>query len=81
METYRFKTNINCQHCVAKVKPELDKLNGMKEWSVETDQKDKTLTVKGEKLKPEDVQAAVESAGFTADQKKGGIMDTLFGKK
>lgn len=80
METYKFKTNINCQHCVAKVKPELDKLKGMKEWEVETNHKDKTLTVKGEKLKPEDVQAAVESAGFTADQKKGGIMDALFGK-
>lgn len=81
METYKFKTNINCQHCVAKVKPELDKLGGMEEWAVETDQKDKILTVKGEKLKPEDVQAAVQSAGFTAEPKKGGIMDTLFGKK
>lgn len=81
MKTYQFKTNINCQNCVAQVKPALDKLDGVKEWQVETGDKDKTLTVKGEQLEPEDVQAAVKSAGFTADQKKGGILNTLFGKK
>lgn len=81
MKTYQFKTNINCQNCVAQVKPVLDKLDGLKEWNVETTDKDKTLTVKAENLKPEEIEAAVKSAGFTADSKKDGILNTLFGKK
>ncbi len=81
MKTYQFKTNINCQNCVAQVKPELDKLEGLKEWKVETGDKDKILTVKTEQLKPEEIEAAVKSAGFTAESRKSGILNTLFGKK
>lgn len=66
METYQYKTNINCQSCVARVKPELDKLEGVQEWKVETGDKDKILSIKGERLKPQEVEAAVKKAGFTA---------------
>lgn len=66
MKTYQYKTNINCQSCVARVKPELDKLEGVQEWKVETGNKDKILSIKGENLQPQEVEAAVKKAGFTA---------------
>lgn len=73
MKTYTYKTNINCQSCVARVKPELDKLEGVREWKVETGDKDKVLSIKGENLKPQEMEEAVKKAGFTATSKKEGI--------
>ena len=81
MKTYKFKTNINCGNCVAKVTPELNELQGMDAWKVDTNDKDKTLTASGENLKEEEVMQAVKRAGFTATPKKEGILNTLFGKK
>ena len=81
MNTYKFKTNINCGNCVAKVTPELDELQRLDEWKVDTSDKDKTLTASGENLEQDQVMQAVKRAGFTATPKKEGILNTLFGKK
>lgn len=81
MSTYKFKTNINCGNCVAKVTPELNELQGLEEWKVDTNDKDKTLTASGKELDEEQVMNAVKRAGFTAAPKKEGILNTLFGKK
>lgn len=81
MKTYKFKTNINCGNCVAKVTPELNDLQGLEEWKVDTNDKDKTLTATGSKLEEDQVIKAVKRAGFTASPKKEGILNTLFGKK
>ncbi|WP_017732697.1 heavy-metal-associated domain-containing protein [Nafulsella turpanensis] len=81
MSTYKFKTNINCGNCVAKVTPELNELQGLDEWKVDTSDKDKTLTASGKDLDQDQVMQAVKRAGFTATPKKGGILNTLFGKK
>ncbi len=62
----KFKTNIKCMGCVAKVTPELDKAAGAQQWEVDITTPDKVLTVITETLEAEEVVAAVEKAGFTA---------------
>ncbi len=46
MNTLKFKTNINCGGCIAKVTPFLDKAEGIASWSVDTNVPEKILTVK-----------------------------------
>ena len=66
MKDLQFKTNINCGGCVSKVTPVLNSTEGVCEWSVDTTQKDKVLTVKTDSLSANEVIAAVEKAGFKA---------------
>lgn len=60
----QFKTNINCSGCVASVKPHLDRVEGIYEWSVDTEDKDKILTVKLEGVTEAEVKELVRKAGF-----------------
>lgn len=68
MKQYKFRTNINCSGCVAKVTPVLNENPGVKEWNVDTANPGKVLTVETENLKEEDVKALVQKAGFKAEQ-------------
>ncbi len=63
MNTYKFKTNINCGGCVSGVTPFLNKLENIN-WSVDTDNPDKILTVETETVSEEDIIKAVKKAGF-----------------
>ena len=45
MKTLKFKTNVNCGGCIAKVTPHLNKLKGIDKWSVDTTTPMKVLTV------------------------------------
>lgn len=63
-KTLRLKTNLNCQSCVATVKPFLDAESTINHWKVDTASKDKILTVEGEGLAEASVVAAVRNAGF-----------------
>lgn len=63
-KTLRLKTNLNCQSCVATVKPFLDAESTISHWGVDTAAKDKILTVEGEGVEQETVAAAVRNAGF-----------------
>jgi copper chaperone len=67
METLKFKTNIKCSGCVAKVTPELNNTAGEHNWSVDIQSPDKILTVVAEDLTPEQVREAVNRAGFQAE--------------
>lgn len=67
MKQYRFKTNINCGGCVAKVTPHLNENKDIKEWKVDTANPNKVLTVETGNLKEEDVKAIVQKAGFRAE--------------
>lgn len=60
----QFKTNINCSGCVASIKPHLDNAAGVREWNVDTANKDKILTVKSEGITKEQVIETVQKAGF-----------------
>ncbi len=63
-KTFRLKTNLNCQACVAAVKPHLDAERAIIRWEVDTTVPDKILTVEGEDVSEEAVAAAVRRAGF-----------------
>ncbi len=61
---FQFKTNINCGGCIASVKPHLDKAEGICHWEVDTNNKDKVLTVKSEGITEQEVIFTVQKAGF-----------------
>lgn len=63
-ETLKFKTNINCSGCVAQVKPTLDATKGIERWEVDTEDRNKILTVIGEDLSEQDIVEAVRLSGF-----------------
>ena len=64
---FQFKTNLNCGGCVSKVKPDLDNAHNINEWSVDTDNPDKILTVKSGGITKDEVAAIIRSKGFTAE--------------
>ena len=67
MKTYQFKTNIKCGGCIATVTPYLNANNEIKHWSVDTDNKDKILTVEAENLSGEAITEIVKKAGYQAE--------------
>lgn len=67
MTTLKFKTNINCGGCVAKVAPVLNEWNGIIKWEVDTTNPQKTLTVETDSLKEEDVIAKLKAIGFKTE--------------
>jgi len=69
METLSFKTNINCNNCVAKVKPFLNQIENIENWQVDINNADKILSVSGEEeLSSEEVIEAVQKAGFSIEK-------------
>ncbi len=67
MKTLKFKTNINCGNCLAKVTPKLNEQAGIQSWSVDLEDPERTLTVETAELQPEDIKKAVLRAGFIAN--------------
>ncbi|MBI3221191.1 MAG: heavy-metal-associated domain-containing protein [Bacteroidetes bacterium] len=63
-EVYRFKTNINCSGCVAKVTPALNAAKGIQHWEVDTNVKDKILSIHPQGISKQEVIEAVKSSGF-----------------
>ncbi len=68
MEMLKFKTNINCGGCIAKVTPSLNETIGENNWQVDTQNPNKVLTVSGTEVNKEDVIKAVKKAGFKAEE-------------
>lgn len=64
MRTERYKTNINCDNCVAKVREYINNVYGVSNWEVDTTSKEKVLTVNGEDFKEDELKRAVQDAGF-----------------
>lgn len=60
----RFKTNINCSGCVAKVTPVLNANAAIAEWNVDTTDKDKILSVKSNGISEEELIEAIQQTGF-----------------
>lgn len=64
----KFKTNINCDSCVAKVTPVLEANEQVKNWKVDTGNPDKILTVEGEKVDVEELIHSLKKIGYTAEK-------------
>jgi copper chaperone CopZ len=63
-ETFVFKTNINCDGCVAKITPILDTTDGIEKWIVDTTNKDKILSVTANEISKSEIMDTVQKAGF-----------------
>ena len=68
MTTLKFKTNINCGSCLAKVTPFLNAKQGIETWKVDIDNPAKILSVETTSLTAEDVIKEVKKTGFTIEQ-------------
>ena len=64
MKVLKFKTNIQCSNCLAKVTTKLNEQSGINSWHVDLQDPDRTLTVETDVLEPEDIKKAVLKAGF-----------------
>ncbi|MFN3996467.1 heavy-metal-associated domain-containing protein [Algoriphagus sp.] len=69
MKSLKFKTNIQCSNCLAKVTPKLNEQNEIESWNVDLHDPERTLTVNTENLEPEAIKKAVLNAGFIAEEK------------
>lgn len=63
----KFKTNIMCGDCIKKVTPYLNKTVGDTNWSVDTKDPKKILTVENESVKSDDVVNSLAAAGYKAE--------------
>ncbi len=67
MKTLKFKTNINCGGCIAKVTPSLNSAKGIEKWSVDTVAPEKILSIETNNLTQAEVIAIVTKAGYKAE--------------
>ncbi|QBQ40406.1 copper chaperone [Sphingobacterium psychroaquaticum] len=63
----QFKTNLNCGGCVSKVQADLDNIDGICEWDVDTANADKVLTITATGLTEEAVVDIITKKGFKAE--------------
>jgi copper chaperone len=68
MNTFKYKTNINCGSCIKSVTPFLNELDNVEEWRVDTDNPDKILTVEIDDEDSNAVIKAVKIAGFSIEE-------------
>jgi copper chaperone CopZ len=68
MNQYKFKTNINCGACVAKVTPHLNEADGVKNWEVDVKNPQKILTVTADGVDADRIKEIVKKAGFEAEK-------------
>ncbi|MGN6539365.1 MAG: heavy-metal-associated domain-containing protein [Ginsengibacter sp.] len=68
MKTKKFKTNIMCGSCIAKVTPVLNETFGENNWKVDTQNPKKILTVSKDNINATDIISAVEKAGYMAEE-------------
>lgn len=64
----KFKTNLNCGHCVARVKPFLDNMEGVGIWNIDTESEDKILTVESSGVTPGQIKDVIEKLGFDIEE-------------
>ena len=61
---FKFKTNLNCGDCVAKVKNDLDNNVTIAHWEVDINNADKILTVISKGITPENIIEIIQNKGF-----------------
>lgn len=68
MDTFKFKTNINCGGCIAKVTPSLNNAKGISKWEVDTTNPQKVLTVETSELSEAEIVSILKNAGYNASK-------------
>lgn len=68
MKTLKFKTNIKCTGCVAKVTPFLNDEKGIEKWEVDIFNPEKILSVETNSINSDKIIEAIEKAGFKAEK-------------
>ena len=64
----KFKTNIKCNGCIQTIRPYLDNLKEIKQWSVDLNTPERILTTEGDHLDEVQIINAVRAAGYQADR-------------
>lgn len=67
-EKFVFKTNIKCGGCVATVTPFLNAAKGIAQWSVDTMDNDKILSVLSNGILESEIIDIVQKAGFKIEE-------------
>lgn len=67
METTKFKTNIKCDACVAKVADSLNTAVGDSNWEVDLKDPQRTLTI-SKSVPAETIISALQSVGYQAEK-------------
>ncbi len=62
--TIKYQTNINCENCIRSVANFLNDVQSIDNWHVNIENPQKVLTVEGADIDAEEVENAVEEAGF-----------------
>lgn len=70
MNTLKFKTNIKCKSCVAKVSRFLDENINIAKWNVDLESPDRILTVTGDNISFEFIKEVLLKAGYKAEELK-----------
>lgn len=68
MNTYLFKTSINCGGCLARVKPSLDNEKRIVSWEVDLEDPERKLKVVTDECKPSDIIDIVDNLGFEIEE-------------
>lgn len=63
----KFKTNINCDACVAKVTPVLNGNPTIEKWEVDTKNPNKILSVEGENINEQELIQSLDKIGYRAE--------------
>ena len=64
MKTLKFKSNINCDGCIAKVTDTLDKAVGKEHWKVDITNPEKILTVETDNVTEKELNDELEKVGY-----------------
>jgi copper chaperone len=72
MQTIKFKTNIKCSGCIAKVTPKLNQVIGINKWNVDITDPMKVLTIENQGINPNEIVEALKEVGYHAE-----VMDKL----
>lgn len=68
MKTFKFKTNLKCNNCVAKVKSQLDEADEILNWSVDLKSPERILTVEAKNDEAvELVKQILSQAGYRSE--------------
>jgi copper chaperone CopZ len=64
----KFKTNLKCDGCVRAIRPNLDNIKEIREWSVDLKSPGRILTIKGDGLDASKIISALKAAGYIAER-------------